>query len=93
MGVDAVVHRDAFTGVRLALADGRADLVEGAAAVSASSVPAPVLGVPEAVEHLRLTGLPFVFFVDADHRRGCVLHHRFGGGYGLVVSAGVAAPS
>jgi hypothetical protein len=97
LGVDAVVHRDGFTGVRLALADGRADLVanaaEGAVAVTASSVPAPVLGVPEAVEHLRLTGLPFVFFVDADHRRGCVLHHRLGGGYGLVVPAGVAAPS
>jgi hypothetical protein len=85
LGVDAVVHRDAVTGVRLALADGRADLVEGA--VGASPVPAPVLSVREAVEHLRLTGLPFLFFVDAGHRRGCVLHHRHGGGYGLVEPA------
>ncbi len=88
LGVDAVVHRDGVTGVRLALADGRADLVAGttggAVAVTANSVPAPVLDVPEAVEHLRLTGLPFLFFVDAGHGRGCVLHHRHDGGYGLV---------
>jgi ribosome-associated translation inhibitor RaiA len=87
LGVDAVVHRDGVTAVRLALADGRADRVEGAAATSASSVPAPVLSVPEAVEHLRLTGLAFVFFVDADRKRGCVLHHRHDGGYGLVEPA------
>jgi hypothetical protein len=43
--------------------------------------------VPEAVEHLRLTGLPFLFFVDAGYRRGCLLHHRNDGGYGLVEPA------
>jgi hypothetical protein len=87
LGVDAVVHRDRVTGVRLALADGRADLVEATVAVTASSVPAPVLSVPEAVDHLRLTGLPFLFFVDGGHGRGCLLHHRRDGGYGLVESA------
>ena len=72
LGVDAVVHRDGVTGVRLALADGRADLVEATTTVAAGSVPAPVLRVPEAVEHLRLTGLTFLFFVDAEHGRGCL---------------------
>ena len=52
LGVDAVVHRDGVTGVRLALADGRADLVEATTTVTTGSVPAPVLRVPEAVEHL-----------------------------------------
>ena len=89
LGVDAVVHRDGVTGVRLILADGRADLVEATTAVAAGSVPAPVLRVPEAVEHLRLTGLAFLFFVDAGHGRGCLLHHRRDGGYGLVEPAGV----
>jgi hypothetical protein len=94
LGVDAVVHRDGVTGVRLTLADGRADLV-GSADATASSVPAPVLSVSEAVEHLRLTGIPFLFFVDTDHRRGCVLHRRHDGGYGLVepnVTARSATP-
>ena len=68
--------------IQRALADGRADLVEGVD--GASPVPAPVLSVPEAVEHLRLTGLPFLFFVDSGQRRACVLYHHRGGGYGLV---------
>jgi hypothetical protein len=89
-GVDAVVYRDGITGVRLALVDGRADLVERTPDVTASSVPAPVLDVPEAIERLRLTGLQFLFFVDAGHKRGCVLHHRHDGGYGLVEPAAVA---
>ena len=92
LGVDAVVHRDGVTGVRLTLVDGRADLVDGAGGVTASSVPAPVLSVPEAVEHLRLTGLTFLFFVDAGLGRGCLLHHRRDGGYGLVEPIDAAVP-
>jgi hypothetical protein len=31
-----------------------------------------------------------MFFVDADHGRGCVLHHRHDGAYGLLEPAGAA---
>lgn len=84
-GVDSVVYRAGPTGLRLAQVDGRAGLVApGEAPVTASRHPAPLLELPEAVERLGLTGLPFLFYLDADHGRGCVLYHRYDGHYGLI---------
>jgi hypothetical protein len=33
-----------------------------------------------------------LFFVDAGRGRGCLLHHRHDGGYGLVEPAGAVVP-
>lgn len=38
----------------------------------------------EAIERLRLTGLPLLFYRDGEHRRATVLYHRDDGNYGLV---------
>jgi hypothetical protein len=47
-------------------------------------VPAPVMLIDGAAERLNLTGEPFVFFVDAQTRRGNVLYRRYDGHYGLI---------
>lgn len=47
-------------------------------------VPAPVMLVADAAQRLRLTGEPFIFFVDAQTRRGSVLYLRYDGHYGLI---------
>ena len=49
-----------------------------------STVATPLLDTTEAVERLRLTGLPFLFYLDGDHASGCVLYHRYDGHYGLI---------
>lgn len=83
--VDSVVYRTRPAGLRLAQVDGRTDLVAACAApVTRSTEPAPLLSIPEAAERLVLMGLPFVFYLDADHCRGCVLYLRHDGHYGLV---------
>lgn len=51
---------------------------------SRSPVPAPRLTVPEAVDRLDLTGLPFVFFENVETGRGNLLYHRYNGHYGLI---------
>lgn len=55
--------------------------------ITVDSEPAPRLTEKEAVDRLNTTGLPFIFFVDADTGRGNVLYHRFDGHYGLVSPA------
>ena len=83
--IDSLVYRAGPTGLRLAQVDGRAnEVVPGGAPVTVSTVRAPLLDTAEAVERLRLTGLPFLFYLDGDHARGYVLYHRYDGHYGLI---------
>ncbi|MFI7115361.1 sigma 54 modulation/S30EA ribosomal C-terminal domain-containing protein [Amycolatopsis sp. NPDC049868] len=56
-------------------------------AVTISPQPAPLLSTMEAVERIGLTGLPFLFFLDAERGRGSVLYHRYDGHYGLITPA------
>jgi hypothetical protein len=35
--------------------------------------------VPEALDRIRLAGLPFLFYLGGDRRRGCVLYVRYDG--------------
>ena len=30
--------------------------------------------------------MPFLFYLDGDHGRGCVLYHRYDGHYGLIAA-------
>ncbi|WP_297649194.1 sigma 54 modulation/S30EA ribosomal C-terminal domain-containing protein [Pseudonocardia sp.] len=84
-GQDALVYRDGPTGLRLSRASGGPD-VEGSHSVVVTVSPQrpPLLDTAEAVERLRVTGLPFLFYVDADHERATVLYHRDDGDYGLI---------
>ena len=84
-GIDSIVYRTAPTGLRLAQIDGHADQVAaGRTPVTVSTTAAPLLDTAEAVDRLRFTGLPFLFYLDGDHGRGCVLYHRYDGHYGLI---------
>ena len=84
-GVDSLVYRAGPTGIRLAQIDGRAgEVVPGDVRVTVSTVSPPLLDTTEAADRLRLTGLPFLFYLDGDHGRGCVLYHRYDGHYGLL---------
>lgn len=60
--------------------------------ITVSEHAAPVLSVPQAITRLDSLGQPFVFFADATTGRGCVLYHRIGGHYGLVVPADAPPP-
>jgi len=83
--VDSVVYRSGPTGVRLTQLDGRADLVPcGRVPFTSSTALAPVLDTPGAIERLQVTGLPFLFYLDGDHDRACVLYRRADGHYGLI---------
>lgn len=54
---------------------------------SVDPVPAPVMLIDGAVERLNLTGEPFLFFVDAQTRRGNVVYRRYDGHYGVLIPA------
>ena len=56
-------------------------------AFAVDPAPAPVLLVEDAVERLNLSGERFVFFVDAQTRRGNLLYLRYDGHYGLIEPA------
>ena len=53
-------------------------------AFSVERAPAPVMLVEDAVERLNVSGDRFVFFVDAQTRRGNLLYLRYDGHYGLI---------
>ena len=55
--------------------------------VTVSEVEAPRLGLGEAEERLEALGQPFLFFENADSRRGNLLYHRYDGDYGLITPA------
>jgi ribosome-associated translation inhibitor RaiA len=87
-GQDSVVYTDP-DGLRLAQVEPRPDEMEPhLTPVSVSGQPAPVLGITEAIDQLRLWDRPFLFFLDAERGRGALLHHRHDGHYGLVSPAG-----
>jgi Sigma 54 modulation/S30EA ribosomal protein C terminus len=50
--------------------------------------PAPVLVLEDAIERLNVSGERFVFYVDAQTRRGNVLYRRYDGHYGLLELVG-----
>lgn len=84
-GKDALVYRDGPTALRLTRCEG-GDTPQGSSnlAITISPQPAPLLDTVEAIERLRLTGSPFLFYLDGDHERATVLYHRDDGNYGLV---------
>jgi hypothetical protein len=87
--VDTVIYRAGPTGYRLAqLTPDPAWQPATEVPVTVSTQPAPWLDLPEAIERLGLTGLPFLFFADATTARGCVLYLRYDGHYGLITPAG-----
>lgn len=87
-GYDSVVYRDVRTGRhRLASLGPLGQEREAEGLLSVSTVPVPTSTVPEAVQRLNLTGLPFVFFKDTATGRGSVLYHRYDGHYGLIAPA------
>jgi hypothetical protein len=56
--------------------------------VTVSPQPTPCLTESEAMERLGLLGLPFLFYIDADHGCATILYHRYDGHYGLITPAG-----
>jgi Sigma 54 modulation/S30EA ribosomal protein C terminus len=71
-GIDSLLYRAGPTGVRLAQVDGRAyEVIPGDVPVTVRTVPAPLLDAADAVDRLRYTGLPILFYLDGDHGRGC----------------------
>jgi len=88
-GEDAVVYRDGPAGYRLArLASGPRWLGLLAVPMTLSAHPAPTMAVAEARQRLEAMDLSFVFFAHAETGRGCVLHRRYDGNYGLITPAG-----
>ncbi|MFB9728586.1 HPF/RaiA family ribosome-associated protein [Haloechinothrix salitolerans] len=85
-GKDSVLYPTGSTGYRLAQITPSApdELAPHHVPVSLSEQPAPVLTVAEAITRLALTGLRFLFFLDAERGRGSVLYHRYDGHYGLI---------
>lgn len=90
-GAPAVVYRGGPTGLRVAFRDGP-EHAEVPADLTCSAAPARRLSVEHAVEHLALSGLPFLFFVDPD-ADGRLLHHGEGGAVLVDVVAGTDRPA
>ncbi|GAA2446960.1 HPF/RaiA family ribosome-associated protein [Streptomyces macrosporus] len=91
-GVDSVVYRAGEVGYRLARTERSmpgllfSDSPSGVV-VEVSGVPAPRMGLAQAMWRLEITGLPFVFFTHSVTGRGNLLHHRLDGHYGLITPA------
>ena len=87
-GQDSVIYRAGPTGLRVAQVNpAPAQLNEFSVPATISEQPAPLLSVDEATDQLNLRGLPFLFYLDAEHARGCVLYNRYDGHYGLISPA------
>lgn len=89
-GYAAVLYRGGETGYRVALVTpcAREELAPFESPVTISEQPIACLTTAQAVDRLNLSGLPFLFFVDAAEGRACVLYHRYDGHYGLITPAG-----
>jgi len=88
-GQDSVIYRAGPTGLRVAQVNpAPAQLNSFSVPATISTQPAPLLSVDEAADQLDLKGLPFLFYLDAEHARGCVLYRRYDGHYGLISPAG-----
>ncbi|MCG7592611.1 HPF/RaiA family ribosome-associated protein [Mycobacterium sp. PSTR-4-N] len=55
--------------------------------VTVSPHPLSCLREQDARERLSLLGLPFLFYIDAEAGRACVLYRRYDGQYGLITPA------
>src|SRR5262249_19940758 len=87
-GQDSVIYRADPTDLRVAQVNpAPAQLSPFSVPATISTRPAPLLSVDEAVAQLNLTDLPFLFYLDAEHARGCVLYRRYDGHYGLISPA------
>jgi hypothetical protein len=86
-GQDAVLYRAGPAGYRLAAVEPLPDSRTGAPGrtIAVSTRRPPLLTALEAVDRLEALSLPFVFYLDADRGRGCVVHRRRDGRYGLVL--------
>lgn len=60
--------------------------------VTVSPHPLACLKEQHAPQRLRLLGLPFLFFIDAEAGRACVLYRRYDGHYGLITPAAESGP-
>ena len=89
-GQDSLLYRADPTGYRLMQLDpsARQRLSPFGAPVTINEQPAPTLTTAEAVTRLNTTNEPFLFFQDAQRRRGSVLYHRYDGHYGLITPDG-----
>ncbi|WP_042364536.1 ribosome hibernation promotion factor [Streptacidiphilus neutrinimicus] len=87
-GEDSVIYRTGSHGYRLAQVHPEPRLGPVVAPLTVSPTAAPVLDLPAAKKRLDITGLPFVFFADAQTGRGNILYHRYDGHYGLIAPAG-----
>jgi ribosome-associated translation inhibitor RaiA len=84
-GQDALVYRAGPTGYRLAQVEPAPEwLSPYTVPLTTSPARAPLLSTKEAVERLNLIGLPFLFYLDGENLRGCVLYRRYDGHYGLI---------
>jgi hypothetical protein len=86
-GQDAVLYRAGPAGYRLASVEPLPASRTGAPgrAIAAGTRRPPLLTALEAVDRLEVLSLPFLFYLDADRGRGCVVHRRHDGRYGLVL--------
>ena len=86
----AVLYRSGPTGYRVALvAPALANhLSPFDHHVTISPHPTPCLTESEATHRLGLLGLPFLFYIDADHGCASILYHRYDGHYGVITPAG-----
>jgi hypothetical protein len=89
-GEESVVYRHP-TGENGLLCVHPREAEEAGAALLPDPSPAPVLVAEAAIERLNVTGEPFVFYVDAQTRRGNVLYRRYDGHYGLIEPAAEVA--
>jgi hypothetical protein len=97
-GEDAIVHWAESVGVQLTrqrttsapLVAEDAPLTVNSLPLQVDSEPAPTLEEDEAATELCHSGLPFLFFTDADGGRGRLLYRRYDGDLTIVVPAGSA---
>lgn len=87
-GHDSVIYRVTH-GYRLAQAQLPRPRRPLPPAMIQTSQPAPRLTVSGAIARLEALGYEFLFFVDTDTRRGCLIYHRYDGHYGLIVPADI----
>jgi ribosome-associated translation inhibitor RaiA len=88
-GADSVVYEtDGDVRLRRIGGDAPPEMAERPLPVEIDPTPAPRLTTDEAVEHLDVSGAPFVFYEDAESGRGMVVYRRLDGHYGAIRPAG-----
>jgi ribosome-associated translation inhibitor RaiA len=84
-GRDAVVHRTGPAAYRVAWTDPHGiEALQFDLPVTYSPEAAPRIDVAAAIDRLVATRSAFVFFVDPERDRGCLLYRRHDGDYGLI---------